>query len=204
VLRQIVVDAGGAIDGAGVATVNQSIPVNERSPDVNSAVANWNTLLAARAGIVSGTVTSQDTKSANLFTDYTLGTGRLKGLRLGAGARYRGRTVIGNRGADTIVNPANPAAAVDDPRVDAFTPVYAPGYWLATATLGYNWVVTKKYQVRLNLSIDNLLDDDKVRYTSTILRPPGGDVTNPSRVTTYNNYWYQAPRSYTLSATLPF
>lgn len=28
---------------------------------------------------------------------------------------------IGYRGADTIVNPANPAQAIDDPKVDAFT-----------------------------------------------------------------------------------
>jgi outer membrane receptor protein involved in Fe transport len=202
--RQIVLDAGGAIDAAGVATVDPSVPVNQRSPDVNAAVASWNTLLAARLGIVPGTVVSQNTTSANLFTDYAIQQGRFKSLRLGLGARYRGRTVIGNRGADTIVNPANPAQAIDDPSVNAYTIVYAPGYWVATATVGYNWRVTKKYEIRFNLSIDNLLDDDKVRFTNTILRPRNGDVTNPSRVTVPNNYWYQAPRSYTLAATVPF
>lgn len=202
--RQIVLDAGGLINAASVATVDTSIPVNNRSPDVNTAVANWNLLLAGRAGVVSDTVISQNTTSANLFTDYAIQAGRFRGARLGVGARYRGRTVIGNRGADTIVNPANPAAAIDDPNVDAFTIVYAPGYWVATATVGYIWRVSKKHEVRFNLSIDNLLDDDKVRYISAILRPPGGDVTNPSRVTVPNNYWYQAPRSYTLAATVPF
>ena len=118
--------------------------------------------------------------------------------------RYRGRAVIGNRGADTMVNPANPAQAIDDPKVNAFTIVYAPGYWVAAATVGYNWRVSAKTQIRFNLSIDNLLDDAKPRYISTILRPPGGDVTNPSRVTTPNNFWYQTPRSYTLAATVPF
>ena len=204
VFRQIVADAGGLIDAAGVATVNSTIPANQRSPDVNTAVSNWNTLLAARAGVVTGTVISQNTTSANIFTDYAIQQGRCKGLRVGAGARYRGRAIIGNRGADTIVNPANPAGAIDDPSVDAFTPVYAPGYWLATATVGYNWRVSKRYEIRFNLSIDNLLDDEKVRFTGTILRPPGGDVTNPSRITVPNTYWYQAPRSYTLAATVPF
>ena len=204
VLRQIVIDAGGSIDAAGVATINNAIPVAQRSPDANTAVANWNTLLAGRAGIVSGTVVSQNTSSANIFTDYSLPQGRLKGLRVGGGARYRGRSVIGNRGADTMVNPANAAQAVDDPKVDGYTIVYAPGYWVATATLGYNWRFSKKLEVRLNLSIDNLLDDSKVRYTGTILRPPGGDVTNPARITVPNTYWYQAPRSYTLAATVPF
>ncbi|MCX6952083.1 MAG: TonB-dependent receptor [Verrucomicrobia bacterium] len=204
VFRQIVRDAGGLIDSAGVATIDASIPVNQGSPDVNSAVSNWNTLLAARAGVTTGTVVSQNTTSANIFTDYAVQQGRFKSLRLGAGARYRGRSVIGNRGADTIVNPANPAGAIDDPKVDATTIGYAPGDWVATATVGYNWRASKKYEIRFNLSIDNLLDDDKVRYTGTILRPPGGDVTNPSRVTTPNTYWYQAPRSYTLAATVPF
>jgi outer membrane receptor protein involved in Fe transport len=202
--RQIVLDAGGQIDAANVATIDSSVPVDRRSPDVNAAVANWNTLLAVRAGIVTGAVITQNTNSANLFTDYSVQEGRFKGLRLGAGARYRGKTVIGNRGADSMVNPANPAQAIDDPTVDAFTIVYAPGYWVATATVGYNWRITRKQEIRFNLSIDNLLDDSKVRYISTILRPPGGDVTNPSRVTVPNNYWYQIPRSYTFAATVPF
>lgn len=204
VFRQIVTDAGGLIDPNNVATVNTAIAPGDRSPDVNSAVNSWNTLLAARAGVTTGTVVSQNTTSANLFTDYAIQQGRFKSLRLGVGARYRGRSVIGNRGADTIVNPADSKLAMDDPNVNAFTVVYAPGYWVATATVGYNWRATKKYEIRFNLSIDNLLDDDKVRYTGTILRPPGGDVTNPSRVTTPNTYWYQAPRSYTLAATVPF
>ena len=203
-LRQIVLDAGGLIDSANVATVNNAIAVNQRSPDVNSAVSGWNTLLAGRASIVSGTVISQNTTSANLFTDYAIQEGRFKGLRLGGGARYRGRSVIGNRGADTIINPANPAQGIDDPNVDAFTIVYSPGYWVAAATVGYHWRVSAKTQIRFNLSIDNLLDDAKPRYISTILRPPGGDVTNPSRTTTPNNFWYQTPRSYTLAATVPF
>jgi hypothetical protein len=38
-----------------------------------------------------------------------------------------GRSVIGNRGADTMVNPANPATATDDPAVDACTIVCPPG-----------------------------------------------------------------------------
>ena len=170
----------------------------------SSAVSAWNTLLAGRAGIVSGTVISQNTTSANLFTDYAIPEGRFKGLRLGGGARYRGRAVIGNRGADTIVNPANPAQGIDDPTVDAFTIVYSPGYWVAAATVGYPWRVSAKTQIRFNLSIDNLLDDAKPRYISTILRPPGGDVTNPSRTTTPNSFWYQTPRSYTLAASVPF
>lgn len=202
-LRQIVQDAGGLIDANNLATLDTSVPVDRRSPDVNSAVNNWNTLIAARAGIVSGTVVTQDTQSANLFVDYTIPEGRLKGLRMGLGGRYRGRTVIGNRGADTIVNPANPAQAIDDPDVSGYTPIFAPGYWLGTATLGYNWRVNKKRSIAINLRVENLFDESDVVYINTILRPRNGDVTNPSRVSTPNAFWYQMPRSYTLSVTVP-
>jgi outer membrane receptor protein involved in Fe transport len=203
-LRQIVLDAGGSINAANVAALDASVPVERRSPDVNNAVNNWNTLQAVRAGIVSGTQTTQNTSSANFYADYSVREGRLKGLRLGAGMRYRGRTVIGNRAADTMVSPTNPAVAVDNPAVDAYTPVYAPGYHLGTATLGYSWRALKKYDVGLNLRVENLFDDAKVRYTNTILRPLGGDVTSPARVSVPNGFWYQAPRSYMLTLTTTF
>jgi hypothetical protein len=184
--------------------LNTAIPVNQRSPDVNTAVNNWNTLQAVRVGIVSGTQVTQNTSSANVYADYSVRDGRLKGLRLGGGVRYRGRTVIGNRAADTLVNPANAAQAIDDPAVDAYTPVYAPGYSIGTATIGYSLRILKRYDVSLNLRVENVFNDAEVRYTNTILRPPGGDVTNPSRVSVPNGFWYQPPRNYMLTATTTF
>jgi hypothetical protein len=58
--------------------------------------------------------------------------------------------------------------------------------------------------VSFNLRIENLLDDAKVRFTSSVRRPPGVDVAYPARVTVPNGFWYQAPRSYALAATVPF
>lgn len=160
--------------------------------------------MAGRRGIVSGSTIVQDTSSANVYADYTIGEGRLKGLRIGGGARYRGPVVIGNRGADTMVNPSNPAQAIDDPSVDAFTPIFASGYTTVTATLGYNWRLTKKHLVNLTLRIDNLLNEDDPHYVNTLPRPPGGDVTNPARVSVGRSFWYQVPRSYNLTARVSF
>lgn len=203
-LRQIVIDAGGSVDANNVATVNNAIPVNQRSPDVNTAVSSWNSMLSLRRGLVSGAQIIQRTTSANLYADYTIAEGRLKGLRLGGGARYRGPIVIGNRASDTIANPANPLLAIDNPAVDAYTPVYAAGYTVATATLGYNWRITKSHPVNLTLRIDNLLDEDKPHYNNTLPRPPGGDVTNPARISVGRSFWYQVPRSYNLTARVSF
>ena len=204
VLRQIVVDAGGNVDANNVATLNTTIPIDRRSPDVNTAVSSWNSMVAARRNIAPGSQIVQDTDSANLYADYTIGEGRLKGVRIGGGARYRGPIVIGNRGADTIVNPANPAQAIDNPAVDAYTPIYAAGYTVATATLGYTWRVVRNHPIVLNLRVDNVLNEDKPHYINTLPRPPGGDVTNPARVSVGRSFWYQVPRSYNLSARLTF
>ena len=64
---------------------------------------------------------------------------RLKGLRVGLGARHYGRRVIGNRANDTIRDPANPTQAIDDPNRTAYTLVYTPkSQTTVTATLGYS------------------------------------------------------------------
>jgi hypothetical protein len=171
---------------------------------VNTAVSSWNSMVSGRRNIAPGSQIVQDTSSANFYADYTIGEGRLKGLRFGAGARYRGPIVIGNRGADSIVNPSNPAQAIDDPTVDAYTPIYAAGYTVATATVGYTWRVTKTHVVVLTLRVDNLLDEDQPHYINTLPRPSGGDVTNPARVSVGRSFWYQVPRSYNFTAKLSF
>ncbi len=204
VLRQIVIDAGGSVDANNLATVNTAIPINQRSPDVNTAVSSWNSMTSLRRGLVSGSQIIQNTSSANLYADYTIATGRLKGLRIGGGARYRGRIVIGNRASDTIANPANPLQSIDNPAVDAYTPVYAAGYTVTTATLGYTWRGYRDHPVVFTLRIDNLLDEDHPHYSNTLPRPVNGDVTNPARVSVGRSFWYQVPRSYNLSARVSF
>ncbi|MBL9200506.1 MAG: TonB-dependent receptor, partial [Opitutaceae bacterium] len=203
-LRQIVLDAGARLDAANVASIDPAVPVDRRPPDLNTTINSWNSMIAARANIVEAAQLLQRTSSGNLYADYTFAAGRLRGLRVGAGARYRGPIIIGYRGADTMVNPANPAAAIDDPRVDGFTPVYAAGYTVATATLGYTWRGLRNQPVVFTLRVDNLLDEKKPHYINTLQRPPGGDVTNPARIATPRDLWWSVPRGFTLTAKLAY
>ena len=205
-LRQIMADTGALIDASGNATVNNAIPINDRSPDVNGAVNSWNTLTALRRNIIDNRRLTQDQSSLNVFTDYTLGVTPLKGLRLGGGVQYRGKQIIGNRGADTVVNPANPLTAIDDPAVDAYTPVYSPAsYYTVVATLGYSLRLEKRRELRFDLRVNNVLNDQGPLYSvSTALRPKGGDLTSPARETVANIYAYKQPVSVNLTTTLRF
>ena len=107
------------------------------------------------------------------------------------------------RGADTIRNPANAAAAIDDPSVDAYTAVYRPSYYTASLLFGYTRKIYE-HPVRFNLQIENVLQEDVALYYNTVLRAPGGDVTNPGRVATPDLFSYLTPRSFKLSATVSF
>jgi outer membrane receptor protein involved in Fe transport len=148
--------------------------------------------------------------TANFFTDYEFSRGPLKNLRIGAGVNWRSRRVLGFRGADTIQDPANPTditKAVDDPSVDAYTPVYSDPYYTGTMTLSYAFKLKERYRVRLQLRIDNLFDNDEVVYHTSQpqQRPPNGDYTvTAARVSTPIFFRYTNPRSYRLTATLEF
>ena len=205
-LKQIVIDAGGLVDSADFATVDASIPTNNRSPDVNGAVNSYNNLRIARQNAVANKRITQDQPAINLFTDYTLGSTPLKGLRFGAGVNYRGKQIIGYRASDTIVNPANPLLAIDDPSVDAYSPVYSPAsYYTVVATLGYTVKLQKNRSIRFDLRVNNLLNDQGPIFgVSTALRPKNGDLTSPARETVPNVYSYKNPTSISLTSTLRF
>jgi hypothetical protein len=132
------------------------------SPDVVNVSNAWNSLWANRANWVTGKqLLNRLTKyTANAYSDYRFSDGRLRGLRVGYGMQFRGPQVIGYRGADTMVNPANPTRAIDDPKVDAYTPCGRSGISSATATLGYPVKMFGARKVDLNLSITNLFDYD--------------------------------------------
>jgi outer membrane receptor protein involved in Fe transport len=204
VLRQILGDAGILLDAANRASVDQSIPVNLQSLDANNAVNGWNNIQTQLASLSAPKLPAQNTATANLFTDYAIREGRLKGVRLGGGMNFRGRRVLGNRAVDTIRDPANPLAAIDDPAVDATNTVYMDSYYTATATLGYTFKPSRKATLALDLRIDNLFNCDRPLYYNTTQRPVGGDLSNPARTTVPNNFGYLAPRSYSVTATLRF
>ncbi|MBM3866327.1 MAG: hypothetical protein FJ381_10630 [Verrucomicrobia bacterium] len=204
VLRQVVQDAGGVFAG-DVARYDTTIDTS-RSPEGPGAVDAWNRIRQQLASITreKQKLNRLVESTGNVFTDYTLRTGRLKGLRVGGGANYRGRQVIGYRGADTVRNPANAAQAIDDPNAGPLDVVYQPAYWVFTATLNYQLRLARNRTLDFSLRASNLLDYDKPIYFSTTLRPPGGDLSNPARVATPVNYFWITPRSYTFTTTLKF
>ena len=203
-LKQILTDSGVSVSSGNVASVNPGI-TSANSPDAVSAANSWNGLQDTLKNTTVGyqKITRLNEATANLFTDYTFQSGTFKDFRVGAGVNYRGKEVIGFRGSDTIRNPANPNAAIDDPSVDAFTPVYNPSYYTATLMFGY----TNKLfglPMRMDLRIDNVLDEDVPLYYNTVLRAPGGDVTNPARVATPNLFSYITPRNIMFTVTVSF
>ncbi|MBM3851718.1 MAG: hypothetical protein FJ399_01030 [Verrucomicrobia bacterium] len=203
-LKQILGDAGVGVDSNNVASFNAGTTVNN-SPDATSARDSWNGLVQALQNTTVGfqKVARLTEVTGNFFSDYTIQNGPLKNLRFGGGLNYRGREVIGFRGADSIRNPANPTGSIDDPNVDAFTPVYRPGYYTATALFGYSRRLFD-YPVTFNLRIENLLNEDMPLYYNTVQRPPGGDLSNPGRVATPNLFSYITPRNFMLTMSVKF
>ncbi len=220
VSRQILADAGVIIDANNDASINPALndPARINQQRVQNAVNGWNSLIDT---VIPNTINSVPQESqgnskwvGNLATDYRFSQGYLKGVRVGAGVNYRGGQVVGYRGSDTIVDPANPAAAIDDPRVDAGTSVYAPSYYRGVASLSYTFKLKEGRSLQLDFNVDNLFDRRAPIYGSnggvigtnaTNLRPrPGETITSPARYTVPGNFSYLVPRNYTLSAKLNF
>jgi hypothetical protein len=204
VMKQILDDAGIQFDANNLATAKAGV-TTANSPDVTTGANAWNSLQASRLNWVSGTqLLNRLTKyTANAYSDYRLSEGRLRGLRVGYGMQFRGPQVIGYRGADTIVNPAAPTAAIDDPNVDAYSVVWQKAYYLATATIGYPVKVARR-KIDLNLSITNLFNYDLPLYNTAGLRATNGDLASPARTSYPRFYSYTTPRSFRFSATTTF
>ncbi len=205
--KQIATDAGVVIDANNFARVDETIPINQRSSDATSAANAYNNIYSYRRNIVDGKRLQQDQPVANVFADYTIQSGRLKGLRIGTGARYRGKQIFWSKVEDTIPDPANPRVAIDDPTKDAYTPAYTPDdYTIVTATLAYTWRFKNRREIQANLVINNLLDDRGPAYSATaqnahVMRPLNNDYTSPARETVPRYYALKQPRSWTLTLT---
>ncbi len=207
VLRSVLADAGVLISSTtNVATVDNSVPAAQRSPDRDLAASGWNTLQSVKANYVTGRqlLPRLSKYTANIFTDYTFREGVLKNLRLGAGVNYRGKQVIGFKGADTVVNPANPSSTIDDPSVGPYDAVYSDDYFLVTAVLGYECKLRSKQTLKFDFNVSNLLDEEMPIYYATVLRPRNGDLTTPARVATPANFYNLAPKRYSLTVRLTF
>ncbi|MCX6942207.1 MAG: hypothetical protein NTX09_16015 [Verrucomicrobia bacterium] len=215
--RQVLEEAGGRLDttqrpaGApGLAVANAAITPAVPAERTN-AVLDYNNIWANYA-LVTGDLPVAGNKrmTVNLFSDYTIQSGRLKGLRIGVGARDPGRVYIMSRSADTIIDPNNPALAIDDPKVDQTTPVYYRQPIIMTGSLGYTmrmkgWGPIDGREVSFNLVIRNLLDTSRPTYSGTqgSLRQPDGDYSKPNRVATPTRvYGLTEPRTFLFTTTL--
>lgn len=203
-LRLILDDAGIQINADGVASLKPDL--EGRSVDAQAAIGAWNNLQAARANWVTGRqdLFQNTNYTSNFYLDYRFREGFLEGLRVGYGMQFRGKQVIGWRGADTMVSPDNPNVAIDNPGVDALTSVYRKGYYTATMTIGYPVKLSKGRTVYINLSIDNLWDYDSPIYYNTTLRPENGDLRTPARVAVKSGYYYKLPINFRLSMKYSF
>ncbi len=205
--KLIAEDAGARIDGNNYATVNTSIPATDR-PDAEIAADAYNQIFTRYNNLnVAGSLVL-DQPLFKLFGDYTVQSGKWKGFRTGLGIQYRGREILGNRGADTIVDPNDPTKAIDDPTRSIDTPLYTPkGDLNVTATFGYLWRINRR-QVQLQLVINNLLNDDTVYWTSstngaavTALRPRDGNYRSPARETVPVGFGLKTPINFSLTAS---
>jgi len=201
VFRNILSDAGASVVN-GLASINPGVTTTT-SPDVSNAVAAYNQMneIARNLTAAEQKVARLVEATGNLFTDYTFREGRYKDLRLGIGVNYRGREIIGYRGGDTLLAGQT---AIDDPSVDATTPVYRDPYSLWTGVIGYTFRVKSKIRVKLDLRVSNLFNEDMLLYYSTTQRPVDGNILSPVRIATPSQFSFVVPRNYTLTATFGF
>lgn len=216
--RRVLEDAGGMLTGGaqpngapGIAVANPAVTPAVASERTN-AVTDYNNIWANYAIVANDEPTlGAKRTNINVFSDYTIREGRFKGLRVGLGAQYRGDNIIGYRSGDTIVDPANPARAIDDPTVNALTPIYVKQPFNTTATIGYSrrlnsgWFQGK--EIVMQLRIRNLLNNQAIIYQDSDvgLRPPGGanPLTTPNRVSVpVRNGVYNEPTSFLFTTTL--
>ncbi len=223
--RLILKDAGIIIDAKNDAQIDPALddPTKINQTKVRAAVDAWNTLQDITVPGLIGKKNQRGGGSipwvGNLATDYRFRAGVLKGLRVGAGVNYRGEMIVGYRTNDTIVDPNNPANAIDDPTVDEATPVFGNANYKVTGTLSYTYRFKESGRklapktIQFDLNVDNVLNRTSAIYAFssssattayTITAPRNGDVSSPARVTVPATPIYFMPRNYMLTAKLSF
>ncbi|MCF3649390.1 TonB-dependent siderophore receptor [Synoicihabitans lomoniglobus] len=119
--------------------------------------------------------------NANLFTAYSFDEGLLDGLTIGGGANYRGDQIMG-------VNPAT----LTNPQAEIFK---GGAYMVFNLLASYEFTF-RDIPVRLQLNVDNLLDNDDEQ----ILASRYNELTTELEPF----YYYLTPRSYSISAKFSF
>lgn len=229
-VRQILNDAGVIINPTTrQASINPAVddPTRINQTRVQAAVNGWNMLQNTTIPSVTARTTQKVLQqqtvpwTANFASDFRFRETFLRGVRVGLGVNLRGPQVVGNRGGDTIRDPANPNNRIDDPRYDATSWVWAKGYHTATGSLSYTWRLKSQSRyvpksIQFDLHVENLLGRNSpiYGYTSTggqnvagngvLPVPNDGTLSDPSSYSVPGNFFYLNPRNYSLSATMSF
>jgi hypothetical protein len=199
VFKQLLEDAGGSLDpsskplnggtpvkiapGLAVAT---PIAGNGIGVDTTNAVNAYNNIWIAYETILNNrNLRTPNQPQMNIFADYSFQSGKLRGLRLGAGIQWQGRSSIGNNQNATILDPNNPIpTAIDDPTKDQFTLNFDKGSYLTQANFSYPWKLKNGNTLQLSLRVNNPVNDKRM-FAGTAagqdLRQPNGDLTKPNR-----------------------
>lgn len=231
--KQVLERAGGLLDtgrrnpsapsAPGLAVPNPALPnsaiaiVSER----DNAVLDYNNLWTQFDLISSLPRTLGDKKqNVKLLTDYTIQSGRLRGLRVGLAWNFVNGVLAGYRTADTVANPAyNPALPtsaanrpwMDDPAVGSGDPIYVKQPTELTATFGYTHRLRSRLrrldrsELGFNLIVRNALNTRHIirQDTGLALRPPGGDLSSPARVSVPSRIaQFQRPLNVEFTTTL--
>jgi len=230
--REILEDAGGMIDTSqkpanapsapGLAVINPAITAAYTN-DQQSAVDNYNNLWLNYDTLISGVVTggrngtirTSTQPSINVVVDYTLQRGLARGLGISAGIQWQGRVNLQNYGNQTIINPNNPAVAMDDPSVGVFDYRQMKGSYNSQLNFRYTWRMQTGNSLAFAFRIDNPMDQIGAIVGDNGLgggtgfggynRQPEGDLSKPNRVPVPDQVArYKEGRSYRLSATYTF
>jgi hypothetical protein len=214
--------ANPAITDAMIQAVVRTDGTNGKPADRNNAVNDYNNIWAAYDRVATQTETTDLKRlSAKLVTDYKIQTGKLKGFRYGIAAYYVDRDRAGYRGGDTIANPAFNSALpvtasnrpwIDDPNTDYDTVVWVKRPFQIDGLFGYTRRIRglgrlDGTEVEFQLNIKNILNSDDIYYQDdgVTLRPPGGDINAPNRVSVPGRIAsYQRPISFEFTTTLRF
>lgn len=223
-------NAGHAVDAApGLAIPDPAVTdamINTAGGSLGNrtgAINNYNDIWVQydNIGLLADTIGIKR-MSMKFFTDYSIQTGKFKGLRFGLGWQYVDKDLAGYRSGDTIVNPSFNASLpisatnrqwMDDPNVDLNTPIWVkrPSEW--TGTIGYTRRLHSHSrlldgkEIEVQLTIRNLTNKQEVYYQDdgVTLRPPNGDITQPNRVAVPGRIAsFQRPINYELMTSLKF
>jgi hypothetical protein len=202
---QILQDAGGMLDtsqkpvGApnapGLAVINPSV-TPALVADRDSAITNFNNIYVNYQNLITQrTVRVSLPRSANVFADYTVQTGKAKGLRIGVGVQWQ-KALVGSRNADTTLDPSNPiptAIAFPGRNGDASTRLWGTNNYVTQMNLAYSFKLKNGNPLAVSLRINNFLNDRSKIYGdngvfggagfpgTTGLRQPQGNLLLPNR-----------------------